>query len=78
MIGRRRSLWLLLVPFVVFLVALPFVNHIHPLIFGVPFFTIWMLVGVVCTPVAVWLAARYDPLYGGSPSNETAERERSE
>lgn len=76
--GRRRSLWLLLVPFVVFLVALPFVNRIHPLIFGIPFFTIWMLVGVVCTPVAVWLAARYDPLYGRGANDETVERKRSE
>ena len=61
---RRNSRWLLLVPFVIFIVGLPFANRIHPLIFGVPFFTFWMLVGVVCTPIAIWLAALFDPLYG--------------
>lgn len=60
----RSSLWLLLVPFVIFIVGLPFANRIHLLVFGMPFFTFWMLVGVVATPLAIWLAARFDPLYG--------------
>jgi cytosine/adenosine deaminase-related metal-dependent hydrolase len=63
---RRSSLLFLLVPLVFYVVALPFVNRIEPLVFEMPFFTFWMLVSVVVTPVSIWLAAHFDPLYGGA------------
>ncbi len=64
MFRRRSSLLFLLVPLVFYVVALPFVNRIEPLDFEMPFFTFWMLVSVVVTPVSIWLAAHFDPLYG--------------
>ena len=63
MFRGRASLWFLIVPFVMFVFALPLANRIHPLVFGLPFFTFWIAVSVIATPVSVWLAARYDPLY---------------
>ena len=70
MFRGRSSLLFLLVPLVFYVVALPFVNRIEPLVFGVPFFTFWMLVSVLVTPVSIWLAARFDPLYGGAGREE--------
>nr|WP_202447160.1 DUF3311 domain-containing protein [Streptomyces sp. SID5468] len=53
-------LWLL-VPYALFLVALPLVNRVRPTVFGIPFLFFWMLLATVATPVAVWLAHRGDP-----------------
>ncbi|NMP23591.1 DUF3311 domain-containing protein [Sulfobacillus harzensis] len=61
MFKRRKSLWLLLVPYVVFFAVLPWANHVKPRIAGFPFLTFWMFVGVVLTPVAIWLASLGDP-----------------
>ncbi|AEW94282.1 MULTISPECIES: DUF3311 domain-containing protein [Streptomycetaceae] len=59
--ARRRSLLWLLVPYALFLVALPLVNRVRPTVFGIPFLFFWMLLATVATPVAVWLAHRGDP-----------------
>ncbi|MYR52331.1 DUF3311 domain-containing protein [Streptomyces sp. SID4928] len=50
----------MLVPHVLYLGALPFVNRVTPLVFGVPFLFVWLLGATVLTPVAVWLARRGD------------------
>lgn len=59
----RRSLWWLLVPVVMFTVAIPFANRIEPVIAGLPFLVFWILLSVIVTPVAIWLAARGDHRY---------------
>lgn len=60
MIRRRRSLLWLLVPYALFLAALPLVNRVRPVVWGIPFLFFWMPAAAVATPVAVWLAPRGD------------------
>ncbi|WP_447037682.1 DUF3311 domain-containing protein [Streptomyces sp. DSM 118878] len=57
--SRPHLLWLL-VPFVLYLGALPLVNRVRPVVFGVPFLFLWLLAATVLTPVCVWLAHRGD------------------
>ncbi|MGW5121947.1 DUF3311 domain-containing protein [Streptomyces noursei] len=56
---RPALLWLLL-PYVLFLVVLPFVNRVTPTVLGLPFLFFWMLLATLLTPVSVWLARRGD------------------
>ncbi|WP_196593645.1 DUF3311 domain-containing protein [Pectinatus sottacetonis] len=37
------------IPFIWIILSLPFVNHIQPLIFGLPFVAFWIQLGVVIT-----------------------------
>ncbi|MFD0414077.1 DUF3311 domain-containing protein [Streptomyces sp. NPDC127108] len=60
MIKRRPHLLWLLVPFVLYVGALPFVNRVRPLVLGLPFLFAWLLAATLVTPVAVWLAYRGD------------------
>ena len=68
--GRRSLLWLL-VPFVVFVGAIPLANRIDPVILGLPFLFFWALVSVLVSPLAIWLAARRDPLYARDEAEPT-------
>jgi hypothetical protein len=68
--GRRSLLWLL-VPFVLFVGATPLANRIDPVILGLPFLFFWALVGVLLSPLAIWLAARGDPLYARDEAERT-------
>lgn len=45
---------LVLIPFLAQLVALPFVNSIHPIILGFPLFHFWLLLWMILTPVFTW------------------------
>lgn len=59
----RPSLWLLLVPVLLYGAA-PFVaNRIEPRILGVPFLLAWVIAATVISPLVIWLAARLDPAY---------------
>ena len=60
MLRRRPQLLWLLVPYVLYLGALPLVNRVHPVIFGLPFLFVWLLGATLLTPVAVWLTRRGD------------------
>ncbi|WP_030908436.1 DUF3311 domain-containing protein [Streptomyces sp. NRRL F-5126] len=60
MLRQRPHLLWLLVPFVLFLVALPWVNRVDPVVAGLPFLTFWMLLSTLVTPFAVWAAYRGD------------------
>jgi len=60
--GRRSLLWLL-VPFVLFVVALPLANRVDPVILGLPFLAFWVLISVMLSPLAIWLASRRDPYF---------------
>ncbi|RII19710.1 hypothetical protein DSC45_06840 [Streptomyces sp. YIM 130001] len=54
MLSRPHLLWLL-VPFVLYIGALPFVNRVEPVIAGLPFLFVWLLGATVLTVVAAWL-----------------------
>ena len=60
--GRRSLLWLS-VPFLLFVLALPLANRIDPVILGLPFLAFWVLISVILSPLAIWLAARSDPMF---------------
>ncbi|MFE7568100.1 DUF3311 domain-containing protein [Streptomyces sp. NPDC057539] len=60
MLRHRPHLLWLLVPFVLFLVALPWVNRVEPVILGLSFLSLWLLGATVLTPVAVAPAWRGD------------------
>ena len=60
--GRRSLLWLT-VPFLLFVLAIPFANRVDPVIIGLPFLAFWVLVSVILSPLAIWLAARSDPMF---------------
>nr|WP_229925921.1 DUF3311 domain-containing protein [Streptomyces longispororuber] len=60
MIRRRPHLLWLLVPFVLYLGALPFANRVEPVVLGLPFLFVWLLAATLLTPVAVWLTYRGD------------------
>lgn len=59
----RRSLWLLLVPAVLYGLAPVVANSIEPRILGVPFLLAWIIAATVLSPLVIWLAARLDPAY---------------
>ena len=68
--GRRSLLWLL-VPFVLFVFALPLANRIDPVILGLPFLAFWVLMSVILSPLAIWLASRGDPLFAADEPEGT-------
>lgn len=61
--GRRRSLWLLLVPAVLYCAAPVVANSVEPRILGVPFLLAWIIMASVVSPLVIWAAARFDPAY---------------
>lgn len=60
---RPALLWLLL-PYVLFLGALPLVNRVTPTVLGLPFLFFWVLLATLATPLSVWLARRGDRARG--------------
>jgi predicted MFS family arabinose efflux permease len=68
--GRRSLLWLI-VPFALFVFALPFANRIDPVILGVPFLAFWVFIAVILSPLAIWLASRKDPLFAADEPEDT-------
>jgi hypothetical protein len=65
-IKRRPHLLWLLVPFVLYIGALPFVNRVEPVLFGLPFLFVWLLAATLLTPVAAWLTWRGDHRTGST------------
>ena len=70
MLKGRRSLWWLLGPVVLYLVALPLYNRVEPTVLGLPLFMFWTLIATLLTPGCIWLAARKDPLWRDSREGE--------
>jgi uncharacterized membrane protein YhdT len=60
--NRKSLLWLLGTP-LAYLAVLPFANRVTPVVLGIPFFALWLLIATLLTPLFVWLAARHDPLW---------------
>ena len=69
MIARPHLLWLL-VPFLLYAGALPFVNRVEPTVGGLPFFFVWLIGATLLTPVAVWLTWRGDRQYCGDRTHQ--------
>ena len=59
---RRSLLWLIPIP-LVWIVAIPFVNRVDPVVLGLPFLAVWVVVAILVTPLSIHLAARGDPLF---------------
>ena len=68
--GRRSLIWLT-VPFLLFVLAIPLANRIEPVILGLPFLFFWALLSVIVSPLAIWLAARSDPLFRNDEAEGT-------
>ncbi|MGD0782023.1 MAG: DUF3311 domain-containing protein [Candidatus Aminicenantales bacterium] len=61
MSGRIRwSVVLGSVPFLTLVLALPFVNRLRPLIFGMPFILFWILFWILITPALLFAAYRWE------------------
>ncbi|MFI6469429.1 DUF3311 domain-containing protein [Streptomyces sp. NPDC050516] len=73
---RRRShvLWLG-VPYLLYLGALPFVNKVRPVVFGLPFLFFWLLIATLATPLAIWFTWRGDKGIRGDKSMRGARDE---
>jgi len=56
--GLKTALACGSVPFISLVLALPFVNRIHPVILGLPFVLFWILLWVGLTPVFLLIADR--------------------
>lgn len=49
--GRTLVAIIILVPFLAQLAVIPWVNHIEPLIFGIPFLHCWLFAWMLLTPL---------------------------
>lgn len=47
--GLRAYHWLTALPSVVLLAGIPFVNRVHPMVFGLPLLMAWIVAWVVIT-----------------------------
>ena len=68
--GRRSLLWLI-VPFALFVGAIPLANRIDPVILGLPFLFFWALLSVILSPLAIWMATRGDPYFARDEAEGT-------
>ncbi|MFC5722817.1 DUF3311 domain-containing protein [Streptomyces gamaensis] len=57
---KRPAVLYLLIPYVLYLGALPLVDRITPTVLGLPFLFFWLLLATLLTPLAVLLARRCD------------------
>jgi hypothetical protein len=67
---ERRSLWWMALVWVVWVVAIPFVNTVDPVILGLPFLAVWVILAILVTPLSIWLASRGDPLFQADEAEE--------
>ena len=68
--GTKRALLLGAVPFLMLVFALPFVNRVEPLVFGLPFVLFWILLWVALTPVVLFLAFKVEKKYNPPEDEE--------
>ena len=58
---RQFHLALAAVPFILMLVCTPFVNRTTPIIAGLPFLLVWVVIAVVLTSVCMAIVYLTDP-----------------
>ncbi|MCQ6279497.1 DUF3311 domain-containing protein [Bacillus sp. EB600] len=57
--GKKTIIAILsIMPFILMLGAIPFVNRIHPIIFGLPFLAFWLFLGMLLTPLITFAIYR--------------------
>ncbi|WP_245607459.1 DUF3311 domain-containing protein [Pseudonocardia spinosispora] len=66
----RRSLFWLLGPVVLFLVAVPLVNRVEPVVFGLSLFMWWMILATLLSPLCIIAAAKGDPVFRAGRSGD--------
>ena len=54
--GTKLALILGAIPFITLVFALPLVNRIKPIVFGLPFLLFWILSWVLLTPLILFIA----------------------
>ena len=54
--GTKYALIPALLPVLALTVALPLVNRIEPIVFGLPFLLFWFAIWVSATPAFLWIA----------------------
>ncbi len=54
--GTKYALILGAIPFITLVFALPLVNRIKPVVFGLPFILFWILCWVILTPLILFIA----------------------
>lgn len=62
----RAYHWLAAVPTVVLLGGIPFVNRVHPMVFGLPLLMAWIVFWVVATSATMGLILYLDRSRAGS------------
>jgi hypothetical protein len=65
-----RALALALVPFVAMCFSVGFWDRVEPLVLGLPFNLIWLIVWILLTPCCMWLAYRVET--GSAPRRSTS------
>ena len=58
--GTKYALGLGTIPFLTLVFALPLVNRIKPVVFGLPFLLFWMLFWVALTPLILFIAYKVE------------------
>ena len=61
------------VPYLLYLGALPFVNRVRPVVFGLPFLFLWLLIATLLTPLAIWFTWRGDQRAAGGDNGARGE-----
>ena len=57
--GKKFTIIILVIlPFILMLGSLPFVNRIDPIILGLPFFHFWLFLGMIITPICSYVIYR--------------------
>jgi hypothetical protein len=54
--GTKIALSLALIPFLMLVLALPFVNQIRPFVLGLPFLLFWIVLWIFLTPFILMAA----------------------
>lgn len=58
--------WLAVIPALLMLVGVPFANHVHRLVMGLPFLLFWIVGCVVLTSPLMALVGALDAKHGGN------------
>jgi 4-amino-4-deoxy-L-arabinose transferase-like glycosyltransferase len=54
------ALLLALIPFIAMCFSVPFWDRIHPLLLGLPFNMLWLIVWIVLSSLCMWFAYRIE------------------
>jgi hypothetical protein len=64
MYSKVKIFTLALIPFVMMIGALPFVNRIYPIVFGLPFLHFWLFLSMFVTPICTYCIYRIQKAEG--------------